>query len=316
MSGATVATSSLSGTTTNLGTITGGTVTGIALSGANTAVANATITMADGTPLTFQSSTLATGSRVQITGTAASVTSNSTGLNVNTVAGTTTLTGGTAAATASTVTLQTNMASMMTSGTPATGARGLTVDNVLGSTTLTGGAAGTLAASTLIGAAGGAQGGAQVSLGGATASLVNNSGHGIAVNATQTVITGGTTSTSLTLNDTGATFANTVTGGAARVTGVADGVTTFDAVNFGQLQNLEKQMSKGIAATTAIANIPQVDQDKTFAVGVGVGTFNSQTAVAIGMTYRPMPNAVLKASFGTGSGAGKTVFGAGAAMSF
>jgi autotransporter adhesin len=75
-------------------------------------------------------------------------------------------------------------------------------------------------------------------------------------------------------------------------------------------------VSKGIASTTAIANIPQVDQDKTFAVGLGVGSYNSQTAVAIGMTYRPMPNAVLKASVGTSGSGGKTVFGAGAAMSF
>jgi autotransporter adhesin len=79
---------------------------------------------------------------------------------------------------------------------------------------------------------------------------------------------------------------------------------------------LEKLVSQGIASTTAIANIPQVDQDKTFAVGVGVGSFNSQSAVAVGATFRPMPNAVLKASVGTGGSGGKVVFGAGAAMSF
>lgn len=76
--------------------------------------------------------------------------------------------------------------------------------------------------------AGGTQAGAQVALSGANASLVNNTGHGVAVSATQTVITGGTTSTSLTLNDRAATFANTVTGGPTTVTGVADGVADFD----------------------------------------------------------------------------------------
>jgi hypothetical protein len=60
--------------------------------------------------------------------------------------------------------------------------------------------------------------------------------HGLAVNQNRTVLSGGTRSTSLTLNDDGATFANTATGGPARVTGVADGAHNFDAINYGQLR--------------------------------------------------------------------------------
>lgn len=60
--------------------------------------------------------------------------------------------------------------------------------------------------------------------------------HGVDINQTRTVISGGTHSTSLTLNDWGATFQNDTTGGPARVTGVADGEDRYDAVNYGQLE--------------------------------------------------------------------------------
>ncbi|MDP1705842.1 MAG: hypothetical protein Q8L42_14130, partial [Sulfurimicrobium sp.] len=109
----------------------------------------------------------------------------------------------------------------------------------------------------------------------ANASLVNNTGHGIEITSTATKLTGGTSSTSLTLNDAGATFANSTTGAPATITGIADGKSDFDAVNFRQLQavgdgiesrvesfviqQLEEsklELSAGIAATAAMANIP------------------------------------------------------------
>jgi hypothetical protein len=138
----------------------------------------------------------------------------------------------------------------------------------------------------------------------------------VVTNVTSSVLTGGSVAggTNLTLNDTGATFASNTGALPVQVHGVADGTTSFDAVNYQQLKALEKKLSQGVASTTAIANIPQVDQDKTFAVGMGVANYNGQTAIAVGMTYRPMPNAVLKVSASAGSGS--TVFGGGAAMSF
>jgi hypothetical protein len=171
---------------------------------------------------------------------------------------------------------------------------------------LTGNTTGTAAAST-------------VKLNSTTASMATATAGGgslVVTNVTSSVLTGGSVAggTNLTLNDGGANFANNGSGAPVRVTGIADGTTSFDAVNFQQFKALEKKLSSGVASTTAIANIPQVDQDKTFAVGVGVGNYNGQTAVAVGMTYRPMPNAVLKVSASTGSGS--TVFGGGAAMSF
>ena len=158
--------------------------------------------------------------------------------------------------------------------------------------------------------------GAQIILSGANASLVNNTNHGVVVTSNQTVITGGTTSTRLVLDDAGATFSNTLTGGAAKVTGIADGTTNSDAVNFNQLQTLDKRMSAGIAATTAIANMPALESDKTFAVGVGIGHFNGASAMAIGGNYRMSPNAVFKASVGSNGRRNNTTYGAGASFSW
>jgi autotransporter adhesin len=66
-----------------------------------------------------------------------------------------------------------------------------------------------------------------------------------------------------------------------------------------------------------MANIPQVDQNKTFAVGVGLGNFQSQTALALGVSYRVAPNAVIKASASTTNADRKTtVYGVGAGFSW
>ena len=157
--------------------------------------------------------------------------------------------------------------------------------------------------------------GALASLNDTNASLLNSTGHGISVNANSTVISGGTTSTTLTLDDGGARFANTQTGGPARVTGVAEGTTTFDAVNFGQLKNLEASLSRGIASLAAIASIPPVDTNKTFALGVGVGHYNSKSAFAAGGSYRFTENGVLKISLGKSVGS-KPVVSAGAGFSW
>lgn len=137
--------------------------------------------------------------------------------------------------------------------------------------------------------------------------------HGIVVQESQTTISGGNNSTSLILNDNGARFSNSATGAPVTVTGVADGQQDFDAVNYRQL----KQIAAGVAGISAMANIPQVDQNKTFAVGVGLGSFQSQTALALGVSYRVAPNAVIKASASTTNSDRKnTVYGVGAGLSW
>ena len=118
--------------------------------------------------------------------------------------------------------------------------------------------------------------------------------HGLTINQTSTVLSGGTQSTSLTLNNAGATFANTTTGGPAHVTGVADGTRKFDAVNFGQL----KDAYSGIASVAAMANIPAPAPGKSYSFGLGFGNFEGQNAFALGGAARLTENVSIQASVG------------------
>ncbi len=126
-----------------------------------------------------------------------------------------------------------------------------------------------------------------------TASLTLTNGlgntHGLVVTETQASLSGGTHSSTLTMDDSGGTFSNAQTGGPVQVHGVNDGTSDFDAVNV-------RQFAGAVASVTAMANIPQVDQDKTYAVGVGVGNFMGKNALAAGMTYRFTRNGVFKGS--------------------
>jgi autotransporter adhesin len=157
---------------------------------------------------------------------------------------------------------------------------------------------------------------AVVHVNGTDASLTNRNGRGVDIDASSTVISGGTSSaaSSLALDSGGATFGGS-SGQPITVTGVANGVSQYDAVNVGQMKQLDKELSGGIASTVAIANIPQVDESKRFAVGIGAGSYNSKGALAIGASFRPVPNAVVKISAGKAS-SGDTAFGVGAGMSW
>ncbi|PRY02762.1 YadA family autotransporter adhesin, partial [Paraburkholderia sp. BL25I1N1] len=131
--------------------------------------------------------------------------------------------------------------------------------------------------------------------------------------------------------------ANTVSVGSAgnerQVTNVAAGTATTDAVNVGQLNDAigsavgnvpagmtakdytDKQISSvqssvnqvaknsyaGIAAATALTMIPDVDQGKTIAVGIGSGTYKGSSAVALGISARITENLKMKAGAGTSS---------------
>ncbi len=112
------------------------------------------------------------------------------------------------------------------------------------------------------------------------------------------------------MGDNGGTFSDAQTGAPVQVHGVNDGTSSFDAVNV-------RQFSGAIASVTAMANIPQVDQDKTFAVGVGMGSFMGQTAIAAGVTYRFTRNGVLKGSISSAMNSSQTTaVGVGAAWSY
>ena len=79
-------------------------------------------------------------------------------------------------------------------------------------------------------------------------------------NATTTLVGGGT---NMALSSSGAHFSN-ASGGPVTVSGVADGRSRYDAVNYGQLQDVERLASRGIAAGSAMSNIPQVKGQDIF----------------------------------------------------
>jgi hypothetical protein len=142
--------------------------------------------------------------------------------------------------------------------------------------------------------------------------------HGFIVNETQATMSGGINSSSLTLNDEGATFSNSATGQPVQVHGVADGTADYDAVNVRQLEKVNRQLSAGVAGAVASVNIPQVDPGKNFALGVGVGNFQGASALAIGSSVRVNPNTVIKATLsGVDSGSSRTTtVGMGIGMSW
>lgn len=142
--------------------------------------------------------------------------------------------------------------------------------------------------------------------------------HGFIVNETQATMSGGINSSSMTLNDNGATFSNSSTGRPVQVHGVADGTADYDAVNVRQLRQTREQLSAGIAGISAMANIPNVDNGKRFSMGAGLGHYESTTSLAIGSSFRVAPNTVIRASVaGTDGGSSRTTtYGLGVGVSW
>lgn len=143
--------------------------------------------------------------------------------------------------------------------------------------------------------------------------VTTSTGHekGLVVEDGKTTLSGGTNSTTFVLDDSGAKFAGA--GGApARVTGIADGVADFDAVNFRQLNNLDKKLTGKInetgAVAAAFAQLGQAQTPGKSTFGIAAGGQGSKAGVALGFSHRPvtMKPVVIKASLGA---SGKTVAG-------
>jgi autotransporter adhesin len=109
---------------------------------------------------------------------------------------------------------------------------------------------------------------------------------------------------------------NTVSVGSAgnerRITNVAAGVNPTDAVNMSQLQSVQSSVNHtartayaGIAGAVALTMIPEVDPDKTFAMGVGTGGYQGSQAMAIGFSARITKNVKVKGGASI-SGSGNT----------
>ncbi len=132
----------------------------------------------------------------------------------------------------------------------------------------------------------------------AAVTLTNGAGitHGIVVTEDRTVISGGIQSTTLTLDDNGATFRNPA-GNPAQVTGVADGKNDYDAVNVRQLN----QAFSGIASVAALAAIPAPAPGDNFSVGMGYGHFRGANAMAVGLRGRVLDNMTISGGLGYGT---------------
>lgn len=103
-------------------------------------------------------------------------------------------------------------------------------------------------------------------------------------------------------NDSKVTESNVVSVGSQgkerRITNVAEGIHDTDAVNYGQLKKmmqnngnvdekiktLDSNLSGAVAQAMAMANIPQVGDNKLFSIGVGGAYYNKQGGFAVGIS--------------------------------
>ncbi len=135
------------------------------------------------------------------------------------------------------------------------------------------------------------------------------------VASTNAYLGGGVGTATMVVTPTTVQVANgaTVDMGGNRVQGVAAGVVGTDAVNMNQLNavnnNLQSQITdnrkearRGIASVAAVAGIPSLESGKQFNIGVGLGNFKGQTAVAVGANARFAPDVTGKLSIGVSGG--------------
>jgi trimeric autotransporter adhesin len=157
-------------------------------------------------------------------------------------------------------------------------------------------------------------------------SVVNGSLSNISVTSAQirSVTATSANVASLTVaNNFSAAAGATISMGGNRVQNVGNGVVATDAVNLGQLQAVEKSLHRAVAGAAAMANIaPPAGGVKPGEVvlGVGLGSSNGQTALAVGVTGSADANLSYRASvsFGTSSGGStnKPVYGGGISYTF
>lgn len=104
-----------------------------------------------------------------------------------------------------------------------------------------------------------------------------------------------------------------------KVTNVADGTSATDAISYtdsqvnvlqGQVSGVARSAYSGIAAASAMAMIPNIDQDKNISVGVGGATYQGYAAAGLAVNLRVTQNLVMKA--GAAKSNGGTVYGANA----
>ncbi|MBU3592882.1 YadA-like family protein [Polynucleobacter sp. 71A-WALBACH] len=162
-----------------------------------------------------------------------------------------------------------------------------------------------------------------------------------------TVVGSASNSTVTVGNQTGGVGTSTVSFNNNKLQNVAAATALTDAVNLGQVNqliaasgggaspalqnqvngiqnqvnNLQNQVNqnnliaqRGVAGVSAVANIPALETNKQFAVGIGVGNYISASAIAVGAQARLSENVVFKVS--GSSSTGSYTAGAGLGISF
>jgi hypothetical protein len=276
---------------TNNGALTNNgnaTVTGNATVGGTLAVSGATTTKGITNTGALSTTTLAVSGATTTTGitntgdiktTTLATTGNATvGGNLN-VTGTATLGGN----------------STLTGNTTIGGTLGVTGATTLNGATQINNTLGVTGATTIGSASGTGGNTVKVDSSGIVLSTSGVGANSVAVTSAGTVATGG--GASMRLANGVATFAG-ANSAPIRVTGVLDGQDQYDAVNRGQLNEVEKKAKRSAAGAAALVGIPQVEQGKNFNIGVGVGGVESEAAFAVGGSARIARDFILKGGVG------------------
>ncbi|MBU3589517.1 S-layer family protein [Polynucleobacter sp. 80A-SIGWE] len=167
------------------------------------------------------------------------------------------------------------------------------------------------------------------------------------LNATGNTTVGSAANSTVTVgNQTGGVGTSTVSFNNNKLQNIAAATALTDAVNLGQVNqlianaggaspalqnqvngiqnqvnNLQSQVNqnnliaqRGVAGVSAVANIPALETNKQFALGIGIGNYISASAIAIGAQARLSENVVFKVS--GSSSTGNYTAGAGLGVSF
>lgn len=73
-----------------------------------------------------------------------------------------------------------------------------------------------------------------------------------------------------------------------------DSIEQHQSSQDSRIDENKKQASAGVSAAFAQANIPQVTENQTFAVGAGVGGYDDENAIAVGASFHATSNSVVK----------------------
>jgi hypothetical protein len=151
-------------------------------------------------------------------------------------------------------------------------------------------------------------------------SLLQGGANGITSSGGNTVVTGQNSTqisgggSSVTVNSSGVNLAGSG-GSDLQLTGIADGTAPNSAVNRRQLDNLETEMSGGIASAMAMTQLPAPLPGANYSVGIGAGFYNGESAFALGGAMYLENGVSLKAAY-TYSSEGEPGFGLGAGYSW